>query len=98
VKEKMREAKTGHFTETGDGAQVWRLTNSGYKLTFAIVPLWFYACPNWDDESETTVAMLQRTRMRSRLSALQSLDSSKIMLRTAREQILRADPGTERAS
>jgi hypothetical protein len=27
VKEKMREAMTGHFTESGEGAQVWWASN-----------------------------------------------------------------------
>jgi hypothetical protein len=43
VKEKMREAMTRHFTESGDGAQVWRAAKSDRKLTFEIVPHWFCA-------------------------------------------------------
>jgi len=56
----MREAKTGHFTETSDAAQVLQPSMSVHRRTFGIVPHWFHGLPELE---------LRRRKNSSRVAA-----------------------------
>jgi hypothetical protein len=47
MKEKLRQAETGHFTETDECAQVWAAVSRPWKIRFGNTCLGLI--PNWDD-------------------------------------------------
>jgi hypothetical protein len=60
VKEKMREAMTRHFTESGDGAQVGEAAFCDGYRTLEIVPFWVSTFPNRNNSSENPGLMPTR--------------------------------------